>query len=99
MATRIVLILFLAMPLCAEGPVFRHKDKITEQEFENVYQDLRQKQAAVSSKTLAQLQAFTPSRAGLTYYCSNCTTDGLVVSTGTTRGAFGRVSARSTTIN
>lgn len=53
----------------------------------------------IPSQTKAQLQSITPKKAGLIYYCSDCTTDGVVVSTGTGRGAFGRISARSTAIN
>ncbi len=48
------------------------------------------------SRTKAQLDAITPPIAGQLYYCSDCTTDGVVVSTGTTIAAFGRISARST---
>lgn len=50
------------------------------------------------SRTKATLQAMSPSQAGLIFYCSDCTTDGIVVSTGTGVGAFGRVSARGTAI-
>lgn len=50
------------------------------------------------SRTLAQLGAITPSVVGQMYYCSDCTTDGAVISTGTAQGAFGRVSAKSTAI-
>jgi hypothetical protein len=82
----------------ADGPISRHKDGKVQQEFEQVYQDLRVA-GRIASRTLAELQALTPSRAGLVYYCSDCTTDGLVVSTGTTVGAFGRSSAKTTTIN
>lgn len=53
----------------------------------------------LSSKTLAQLQALAPDAVGELYYCSNCTTDGIVVSTGTAIGAWARVSARTTAIN
>lgn len=49
------------------------------------------------SKTLAQIKAIQPNAVGQKYYCSDCTTDGEVISTGTTVGAFSRVSARTTT--
>jgi hypothetical protein len=51
------------------------------------------------SRTKAQLLAISPTTAGMTYYCSDCSTDGLVVSTGTGVGAVARVSARTTVIN
>lgn len=49
-------------------------------------------------KTKAQLQTDAPPRAGAEYYCSDCTVDGVVVSTGTAAGAVGRISARTTAI-
>lgn len=52
-----------------------------------------------ASKTLAQIQAITPTAVGQSYYCSNCTTDAVCVSTGTGPGAFSRVSARTTACN
>ena len=36
-----ILFLFLGSIAFAEGPVFQHKDPITQQEFENAYQDIR----------------------------------------------------------
>jgi len=56
-------------------------------------------EAQPSLRTKAQLTALVPSVAGLMYYCSDCSTDGVVVSTGTGTGAFGRISARTTAIN
>lgn len=47
-------------------------------------------------KTLAELIALTPTVVGQTYFCSNCVTDALCTSSGTARGAFTRVSARTT---
>lgn len=51
------------------------------------------------SKVLTQLQAIAPSSLGIAYYCSDCTTDVLCVSTGTATGSFARVSARTTVCN
>lgn len=51
------------------------------------------------SRTKAQLSTDVPSKAGLEAYCSDCSTDGIVVSTGTAAGAWGRISARTTVIN
>lgn len=53
---------------------------------------------APPSKTLTQLLTDAPPSAGLIYYCSDCATDGVVVSTGTSGGAVARISARTTAI-
>lgn len=51
----------------------------------------------IKSMTLAQLQAYTPTSVGQLIYCSNCATDGICVSTGTSNPySVGRVSARTT---
>lgn len=52
----------------------------------------------IYARTLAQLRAITPNFVGQLYYCSDCTTDGVVVSTGTAIAAFGRVSSKTTAI-
>jgi len=51
------------------------------------------------SKTKAQLLAYNPGGAGEIWFCSDCSTDGVVVSTGTGLGAVARISARTTVIN
>lgn len=48
------------------------------------------------SKTLSQFLTTAPTTVGELYYCSDCTTDGIVVSTGTAAGGFARCSARTT---
>lgn len=53
----------------------------------------------ISAKSKAQLGSYTPLVAGEIWYCSDCATDGIVVSTGTTVGGFARISARTTAIN
>ncbi len=50
----------------------------------------------VALRTLAQIKAYTPASVGGAFYCSDCTTDGLCVSTGTAQGAFGRSSSKNT---
>lgn len=47
-------------------------------------------------KTIAQLHALTPAFTNLQYACSDCTSDAVAVSTGTTVGAFGEVGTKST---
>ena len=93
------IILLIASTAKAGGPLYRHKEATEQLEFENVYQDIsRVKLPSATSQTLVQLQALTPASTGLIYYCSNCTVDAIVVSTGTSQGAFSRVSARTTAI-
>lgn len=43
MKKHLFILVFLPVLAHAEGPLFRHKDTVEQQEFENVYQDLRQK--------------------------------------------------------
>ena len=93
-----VLALAGAVPCHSADAIFRHKDTKVNQEFEQIYQEIRGL-ARVPSRTEAQLKAQVPTRAGLLFYCSDCSVDGVVVSTGTTTGAFGRISARTTTID
>ena len=52
--------------------------------------------AQLASQTLAELNAKVPTAAGQVFYCSNCATDAVCVSTGTGTGAFVRMSARGT---
>lgn len=50
------------------------------------------------SLTLSALHSLSPPAAGVVYYCSDCTVDGLVISTGTSISALGRISSRTTSI-
>ena len=54
--------------------------------------------AGMSSRTLAQLSAMTPTSVGQMFYCTTCTTDGVVQSTGTGRGAWSRITSKTTAI-
>lgn len=87
--------------LCkAAGPIYQHKDNATQREFQNIYDQLKKMNSylAPASNTLAQLKALSPPSSGLIYFCSDCTVDGIVISTGTSKGAFGRISSRTTAI-
>ncbi len=44
--------------------------------------------AILETKTLAQVDAYTPDAAGQLVYCSNCTRSLICVSSGTGRGAW-----------
>lgn len=92
-----LIFLFAAIGYC-EGPLFRQKDPVTQQEFENAYQDLRSKSAAVQFRTKAQLLIEVPTNFNLIYLCTDCTTDALVISTGTTIGSFARGTSRTTAV-
>lgn len=46
LATIISLSVLLVIPAHGSGPVFQHKDRIVNQEFENAYQDIRSKASA-----------------------------------------------------
>ena len=95
----LLILLFLCAPVLAEGPIYKSKDRFTQLEFDNAYQDLRGKQAAIPLLTKAQLSANSPRASNLLFICTDCTTDGLVISTGTTMGAVGRISSKTTAIN
>lgn len=51
-----------------------------------------------TSKTEAALKSDSPDAAGRIYYCSDCSVDAVVVSTGTGAGAVARLTARTTAI-
>lgn len=55
-------LVFVPSWLCAEGPILSHSDTVTQQEFENVYQDIRSKNLNplnISSGTIAILNVTT----------------------------------------
>lgn len=97
-----LLIVFLMVTVSfAASQKYSFKDPKLSDEFGNVYKYLNQPVQFVDvySFTKAEIQALTPRRVGRLYYCSDCSTDAVVVSTGTTIGAFGRLTARTTAIN
>lgn len=65
---RFISILFMfcsSIALC-EGPLFLHKDSTTQQEFENVYQDLRSKKA-LTTKIGTIVRVLTASSGDVSY--------------------------------
>lgn len=52
-----------------------------------------------TTKTKAQLKSQTPSAAGKLYYCSDCVTDAVCVSTASLPGAVARLTSRDTPID
>lgn len=51
------------------------------------------------ARTLAQIQSFTPRTNGVLYWCSNCASANVCVSTGVTVGAFSNITSKSTACN
>lgn len=54
---------------------------------------------SIRPRTKTQLTTDVPEAANLFFTCTDCTTDGLVLSTGTAAGSFARATARTTQIN
>jgi hypothetical protein len=48
------------------------------------------------STSVAEFRTITPTVAGQVYYCNNCTTVPICISTGTTRGAFALITSKIT---
>lgn len=97
----VFLILFMATAALANGPKNVFEDPHLNDEFDNVYHDIgaatsRPGLLKAPKRTLAQLQATTFQDADEIYYCTTCTQDGIVVSTGATRGGIGRLTAKTT---
>lgn len=91
-------LLLIASPLVAEGPQFRNKDTFVQQEFDNVYQDIRNMKAGanvLTSNTLAQINALVVA-VGTLRYCSNCATDAVCVSTAAATNSFARLTSKTT---
>lgn len=102
LAMKIIVLMLIAAPIFASGPKYvgSKTDPNVYQEFGNVYHDLSVPSSFVTPRsfTKAQIQATIPQTVGQIYYCSDCTTDVIVVSTGTGTGAFSRISSRTTAI-
>jgi len=94
----ILLISLLPTYAFAVGPIYQHKDPAVHREFQNIYQELKTK-FIVESKTIAQINLFAPSSVGQLFYCSNCTSTAVCVSTGTGIGAFSSLSSKTTHCN
>lgn len=95
----VIAILMLSVGAFAASPRYT-KPSSPDQVYQNdqdLYDGIRALQIKVRTK--AQLNLLTPDGAGIIYYCSDCATDGIVVSTAATQGGFGRISARGTAIN
>lgn len=94
---RYLLLILLPTMALATGPKYNYEDPKLNDEFENVYRDITKgDDDTPESFTLAQLKTKTPERKGRFYFCSDCVTDGVCISTGTTIYGFARISARTT---
>lgn len=80
------------------GPIYQHEDPKIQREFIELYNGFKSSGTAVYfyPKTLAELGALTPKDFGEAWWCSTCATDFICVSSGTSKGAFVRFSARTT---
>lgn len=61
---KIIFLLLISSPVFGEGPLYRHKDNIANLEFQNVYQDIREKSSSKlfsSSNTWTGINIFTSS--------------------------------------
>lgn len=94
----ILLVFFLVTPSFSASQKYTFKDSKLTDEFVNVYKYLNNPKG-IPSFTKAELLTITPRKAGEPFYCSDCTTDGIVVSTAVAPGGFGRISSRTTVIN
>lgn len=94
----VLLLLLLTSYAAASGPKHVFQDARLNDEFDNAYFDIGKIPQFIDiySLTKAQILGLTPTRVGRLYFCSDCTTDAVCVSTGTLLGAFSRVSARTT---
>lgn len=88
MKKALAFILLLTVPALAEGPLFHFKDPATQQEFENVYQDLR-------STSNRYIQNTNSLQSGATFYVSSGTVSGQFIANGWKFNSSGR--ATSTT--
>jgi hypothetical protein len=108
---KIIFILFVANVSWAACPLYQYRqDPQLNQEIQNICSNIsnpKQNSATANAitmngpfqsngLTLAQLKALTPSGLGQQYFCSDCATDLICASSGTSRGAFVRVSSRGT---
>lgn len=108
---RIIIILFASSSVWGACPLAQYRgDPQLNQEIQNICNNIanpKENNATANSilmygplqsnsLTLAQLKALTPSGPGQQYYCSDCATDLICASTGTSKGAFSRVSSRGT---
>lgn len=82
------------------GQKYRFSDAKLNDEVSNIYYEMGKAPLLyeLQSYTKAQLTSSIPRKVGKLYYCTDCTTDAMVISTGTAIGAVSRVSARTTAI-
>lgn len=107
-----LLILFIATPLWSACPLYSYRQSPQlNQEIQNICANIanpKENNATanaitmngpfqLAALTLAQIQGLTTAVSGQEYYCSDCVTDVVCVSTATNhKGSFARQSARTT---
>lgn len=98
---RYLLLILLPSVALGASQKYVYKDPKLDDEITNIYKylNLPASTTHLQGFTKAQLQAKTPRYTGELYYCSDCTTDAVVVSTGTTISGFGRLTSKTTAPN
>lgn len=95
---RTLLILLLSAGSVWAGPKYSFKDPVLQDEFENTYKEISNIPRLIYL-TKAQLLTLTPRRAGLFYYCTDCTATAVAVSTAATPAGISNISSKTTAIN
>lgn len=108
---KIAFIVFMAIPGWGACPLFQYKDDPhLNQEIQNICANISNPVInggtantlamnggfQLKALTLSQIQSLQTPLLGQEYFCSNCTTDAVCVSTSTSKGSFSRTSNRST---
>lgn len=86
----------------AGGPKYTYKTPPgLDDEINNIYHDIRAPRPFdyYAPYTLAQLKTVTPTLSGQAYYCSDCATTPVCISTGTTIFGFSSFANKATACN
>lgn len=82
---KLIVLALLASPLCAEGPLFKHKDGFVDREFGNAYNDIRYAKKSPTVMVGSGAPTSTPRRVGDIYIST--TTSKVYFSTATVNSA------------
>lgn len=85
MILKILFILFLSVPVFAEGPLFKHKDVYVNREFQNAYVDIRAVSKAPVIYTGTTAPSIIPPKVGDIYI--NTTAGKVYIATATVTSA------------
>jgi len=65
----------------------------------DLFDEISKTRGRFESRTLAVIQAIIPLSVGESYYCSDCVSDAVCISTSTTQGEFSGVADRTSSCN